>query len=162
MSEASISILDQRRIEAAVLKPLVKEFETEFGREKTRGILERVIKSLARDKGREMAAAASGNGLDTFAGLKEPWVRNGALELEVLEESAERYSFNVTRCKYAEMYRELGLEELGFYLSCNRDATLIEGFNPELELQRSQTIMMGASHCDFRYKHRNYKLREST
>ena len=154
MTEASISVLDQRRIEAAVLKPLVQEFEAELGREKTRAILERVIKSLAREKGREMAAAAPGNGLDTFAGMKEPWTRNGALEFEVLEESAERYSFNVTRCKYAEMYRELGLEDLGFHLSCNRDATLIEGFNPDLELQRSQTLMEGASHCDFRYKPR--------
>lgn len=154
MTEADISILDQRRIEAAVLKPLLQEFEAELGREKTRAILERVIKSLAREKGREMAAGVPSNDLATFSGMKEPWTRNGALEFEVLEESAERFSFNVTRCKYAEMYRELGLEDLGFHLSCNRDATLIEGFNPDLELQRSQTLMEGASHCDFRYKPR--------
>ena len=30
--------------------------------------------------------------------------------------------------------------------------SLIEGFNPDIELTRTQTIMQGASHCDFRFK----------
>jgi hypothetical protein len=37
-------------------------------------------------------------------------------------------------------------------LSCNRDSALIEGFNPEVNLTRTQTLMQGASHCDFRYR----------
>lgn len=57
----------------------------------------------------------------------------------------------VTRCRYAEMYRALGIPELGETLSCSRDAALIEGFNPEVEFTRSQTIMQGAACCDFRY-----------
>ena len=36
-------------------------------------------------------------------------------------------------------------------LSCNRDFALIEGFNPTVKLERTQTIMEGATHCDFRY-----------
>jgi hypothetical protein len=36
-------------------------------------------------------------------------------------------------------------------LSCNRDAALIDGFNPAVTLTRTQTIMQGASCCDFRY-----------
>ena len=86
--------------------------------------------------------------------MKEPWTRNGSLEFEVLAEDGERYHFNVIRCRYAEMYKELGLAELGFTLSCDRDAVLIEGFNPELELVRTQTIMQGAPFCDFRYRRR--------
>jgi len=49
------------------------------------------------------------------------------------------------------MYRELGLAELGYTLSCNRDASLIEGFSPDIELTRTQTLMEGASYCDFLY-----------
>ena len=150
----TVGVLEQRRIEAGVIKPLVQAFEAEIGREKTLAILERVIKQLARDRGRELATEAPSNTLMGFAAMKEPWTRGNALELEVLEEGDERYSYNITRCRYAEMYRELGLADLGFYLSCNRDATLIEGFNPDLELTRTQTIMQGAPYCDFRYTRR--------
>jgi hypothetical protein len=70
----------------------------------------------------------------------------------VLAHSEREFSFNVTRCRYAEMYRALGLEDLGATLSCNRDAALIEGFNPNIELSRTQTIMQGAAFCNFRYR----------
>lgn len=153
-AKPGVGILEQRRIEAGVIKPLVQAFEAEIGREKTLAILERTIKELARERGRQMAAEASSTTLTGFAALKEPWLRDNALELDVLEEGDERYAYNVTRCRYAEMYRELGLTDLGFYLSCNRDATLVEGFNPELDLQRTQTIMQGAPFCDFRYTRR--------
>ena len=137
MTKQSISILEQRRIEAGVIKPLMEAFEAELGREKTRAILSRVIKEQAREKGRQMAAEAPDTTLAGFASLKEPWYRDGALEMEFLEESADRYYLNVTRCRYAEMYREMGLGGLGFILSCDRDATRIEGFNPELQLKRN-------------------------
>jgi len=29
---------------------------------------------------------------------------------------------------------------------------MAEGFGPEIKLTRTQTIMQGASHCDFRYR----------
>ena len=44
--------------------------------------------------------------------------------------------------------------DLGAVLSCNRDYSLIEGFNPEIELVRTQTIMQGAPCCTFRYARR--------
>lgn len=151
MNDVPIGILQQRRIEAGVIKPLVQAFEKELGREKTRAIVAEVIKELAREKGRELAAAAPDTGLKAFAALHEPWRRGGALEIEVLKETGEEYHYNVTRCRYAEMYRELGLEDLGYTLSCNRDAALVQGFNPDITFQRTQTIMQGAPFCDFRY-----------
>jgi hypothetical protein len=59
----------------------------------------------------------------------------------------------VTKCRYAKFYQSLGIPELGAVLSCNRDYALIEGFNADIALTRTQTIMQGASHCDFRYRH---------
>ena len=32
------------------------------------------------------------------------------------------------------------------------DAAMIDGFNPTITFQRTQTIMGGAVHCDFRYR----------
>ena len=76
----------------------------------------------------------------------------GALELEVLTHSADTYDFNVTRCRYAEFYEEMGANELGLILSCSRDFALAGGISNRLELIRTQTIMQGASHCDFRLR----------
>jgi hypothetical protein len=69
----------------------------------------------------------------------------------VKEQSSNRFAFHVTRCEYAKMYREMGLGDIGHLLSCQRDGTFCEGYDPKLKLQRSQTIMQGASHCDFTY-----------
>ena len=70
----------------------------------------------------------------------------------MLDHTDAALNFNVTRCPYAEMYRALGIPELGAILSCNRDYALMEGFNPDAELTRTQTILSGASHCDFRFR----------
>ncbi len=74
-----------------------------------------------------------------------------APRIDTIDATDGRFAFNVTRCGYAEMYRELGVPELGAIFSCNRDAALIDGFNPHVALERTQTLMGGASHCDFRY-----------
>jgi L-2-amino-thiazoline-4-carboxylic acid hydrolase len=58
---------------------------------------------------------------------------------------------NVTRCQYAEFFKELGLPELGYLLSCNRDFAMVQSLDAKITLQRTQTIMEGASHCDFRF-----------
>jgi hypothetical protein len=50
------------------------------------------------------------------------------------------------------MYRALGLADLGASLSCQRDYALVQGFNSEIELTRTQTIMEGAPFCDFRFR----------
>ena len=69
----------------------------------------------------------------------------------MLEDNPNRLSDNVTRCRYAEMYRDMGLGEIGHLLSCNRDGTFCEGYDSRIRFVRTQTLMQGASHCDFRY-----------
>ncbi len=150
-----IGVLKRREIEARIIGPFVEALATEFEREKVLSILGETIINLARQQGAERAAAMGDDSLLAFAQSAGDWRKGNALEIEVLEQNDERYSFNVTRCRYAEMYRSLGLAELGAVLSCNRDYSLVEGFNPELVLVRDQTIMKGAPCCTFRYaKHR--------
>jgi hypothetical protein len=50
------------------------------------------------------------------------------------------------------MYAELGMRALGSQLSCGRDGAFCSGFNPRLRFERTQTLMQGASHCDFRFE----------
>ncbi len=147
-----LTLLEQREIEARVVGPLIRGFADELGLDKTLAIVRSVIVNLAHESGAELAARLGESTLGAFAQGIDRWTEGGALELEVLETSPDRLSFNVTRCKYAEMYRALGLADLGGSLSCCRDFALIEGFNPEITLERTQTLMEGASHCDFRFR----------
>jgi hypothetical protein len=146
------SLLQRREIEARVVGPLVRAVRAELGEEKTLALLRRVIGELARQGGADLARELGAMSLEAFARCLDRWSEGGALEIDVLEQSAGRLSFNVTRCRFAEMYRALGLHDLGASLSCHRDFSLVEGFNPAIELTRTQTIMEGASHCDFRFR----------
>jgi L-2-amino-thiazoline-4-carboxylic acid hydrolase len=91
------------------------------------------------------------------SGLATTFVREDALEYRVIEQSQDAFEFDVTGCRYAEFYKELGEPELGFLLVCSADFPMADGFGPDIKLTRTQTIMQGASHCDFRYK----RLRET-
>ena len=147
-----IGVLKRREIEARIIAPMINAFAAEFGRERVIEIAKRVIVEIARQQGKALAEQAGGSTLAHFAGSKDAWVKGGALETDVLQVTDTAYDFNVTRCRYAEMYRALGIPELGSVLSCGRDYALGEGFNPSLKLARTQTIMEGAPFCDFRYR----------
>jgi hypothetical protein len=147
-----IGVLRRREIEARILAPVIDALAAEFGRERVVEIVRRVIVEIARQQGRALAGQVGGNSLAHFVSGKDPWVKGDALQIEVLEATDATYHFNVTRCRYAEMYRALGIPELGSVLSCGRDYALGEGFNPDLKLTRTQTIMEGAPFCDFRYR----------
>jgi L-2-amino-thiazoline-4-carboxylic acid hydrolase len=147
-----LPLLDQRELEARIIGPLIRAFAAEVGEERALAIVREVIAGLARDSGAELAQVLGERTLDAFAQSLSRWRENGALEIEILEQSPRQLSFNVTRCRYAEMYRDLGMADLGSSLSCQRDFALAQGFNPEIQLTRTQTIMGGASFCDFRFQ----------
>jgi hypothetical protein len=147
-----LTLLERREIEARIVGPLIRGFQEEFGSERTLEIVRRVIAELARQSGEALAKSLGEASLLAFASCLDRWTAGGALEIEVIEQSRERLSFNVTRCRYAELYHALGLADLGFSLSCQRDFALAEGFSPSISLTRTQTIMQGASHCDFRFR----------
>ncbi len=147
----AIGVLTRREIEARLLAPLLEALAQEFDRERILEITRRVIVDIARQQGAELSVRMGGNSLAHFADALADWKKGHAMEIEVLEQTPERFSFNVRRCRYAEMYHNLGIPELGEVLSCNRDFSLIQGFNPQVKLARTQTIMAGADFCDFRF-----------
>ena len=146
-----VGVLTRREIEARILKPFFDAVSEELGEEKTRTLLRDIVIDAAQNVGRDMREQAKDDSLSAFAAQWEPWFRGGALEIEVLEQTNEVWAFNVTRCRYAELYRALGMADLGATLSCNRDAALVKGYSDDITFERSQTIMQGAKCCDFRY-----------
>ena len=147
----AIGVLRRREIEARILAPILDALGKAFGREAVLEITRQAIVEIAHRQGGELAEQLGSTSLDTYGEAVEPWSRGGALELRIINQGAAHLDFDITRCKYAEMYRELGLEELGAVLSCSRDAAFAEGYNSAIHLERTQTILQGATHCDFRY-----------
>ena len=145
-----INILTRREIEALISGPLIRAFIQEVGRERALTLVRNVIKLLAFESGQRLAKQMGGNSLATFAEGFNAWGAGGAYEMEQVELSDTKYEFNIKRCQYAEMYKELGMADLGIILSCSRDFELVAGFNPRMTLARTQTIMEGYDHCDFR------------
>lgn len=147
-----IGVLTRREVEARILAPVIDALGQRFGREEVIAVVREAIVEIARQQGAELAGSMGGCGSGQFLDSLQYWTQDDALEIELLAQSDERLDFNVTRCRYAEMYRALGIPELGAVFSCNRDFALIDGFNPDASLARTQTILQGAPHCDFRYR----------
>lgn len=151
---ARIGVLNRREVEARLLAPLIDALGAEFGRERVVEIVRETIIRIAQEQGAQLVETMGGNDLAAFASSLQFWTQDNALELDIVHQSDDAFSFNVTRCRYAELYQALGIPELGAVMSCNRDWSLIQGFNPDIELERTQTIMQGAPYCDFRYRRR--------
>jgi hypothetical protein len=150
--EQTLAMLEKRRIEAAILKHVYDALKASHGTETAKRAVADAVRRSAMEQAGQFAAAVGGKtSMQTFVDRQELWTRGGALEREIIEQSDTKYRFNVTRCKYAEMYRDMGLGEIGHLLSCQRDGTFCEGYDKRLTLKRTQTIMQGATHCDFDY-----------
>jgi hypothetical protein len=149
----SIPVIQQAKIQAQVLVPLVKTLQAELGEERANRLVRRALGDIYRRYGEEFWQTKNekdlgkimASGVATFA-------REDALDYRVIEQSADAFEFDVTGCRYAEFYKELGEPGLGFLLVCSADFAMADGFGPDIKLVRTQTIMQGASHCDFRYK----------
>jgi len=148
----AIGVLTRREVEARMLAPVIDALGNEFGREKVIDILRATIIRIAEEQGAQLSQLMGGDSLEHFYESFQFWTKDGSLEVEPIEQTGEVFSFNVTRCRYAELYEELGIAELGTSLSCARDFAMIKGFNPNITLKRTRTIMEGAEICDFRYE----------
>jgi hypothetical protein len=149
-----LSMLEKRKIEAEILKEVYETLKESHGEEVARTTIAQSVRRSAIEQARRFAASAPGGpSLKAFRDVMPLWTKGGALEIEVKEQTDTTFTFNVVRCRYAETYKAMGLGEIGHLLSCNRDGAFCEGYDPKLKLERSQTIMQGASHCDFKYRY---------
>lgn len=149
-----LPMLEKRRIEAAILKHIYDTLKDSHGDAAARQAVADAVRRSSIEQAQGFAAEVGGKtSLQTFIDRQGLWRMGDALTTEVKEQTDTDYVFHVTRCRYAEMYRDMGLGEIGHLLSCQRDGTFCEGYDPKLKLTRTQTIMQGASHCDFHYRY---------
>ncbi|MFP5259820.1 MAG: L-2-amino-thiazoline-4-carboxylic acid hydrolase [Acidobacteriota bacterium] len=148
-----VNLLEKRRIEAEILAEVYAVLTERLGRVAALDAVEDTILRAAYEAGKAFAASApQGPSLTHFVTLTEIWRCGGALTIENVRHAPDSVSFDVTRCRYAESYREMGLpEELATRLSCLRDGAFCSGYSPCLTLTRPETIASGAKCCPFTF-----------
>lgn len=144
-----LPLLDRMKIQAEVLIPLFHAFQAELGTERAQEVVGAALREHFQAQIRDRWIA-TGPDLDVF--LTE-WASssgaNDALVTEMKRLDNTHIDFDVTDCKYAQFWRALDEPELGFLLMCASDFA-VDGAVDPLHLERTQTRMQGASHCDFR------------
>ena len=103
------------RSRPGLLGPLVRAFAAEIGEQRTLDIVAGVIREIwpgqSGRRPRSTARRADARGLRPIVGsLAREWARWRSTSSN---NPATRLDFNVTRCRYAEMYRALGAPRIG-------------------------------------------------
>jgi hypothetical protein len=152
-TRSGLSILDEVKIQAGVLLPLIGVLRLELGAERADALLRTALRDWSRRIVDELAGQIAGTRRekwDTLTAARMPRIGTD-IDVEMLRHEADALEFNVTGCRYADFFRQLGEPELGELLLCARDFDVAAIGHPEVGLTRAQTIMRGAPCCDFRY-----------
>ena len=149
-----ISILDEVKIQAQVLVPVLRALRAEMGKEAADRLVMMALRAWRQRVFQEVAASTPGSPRDKWAALTAASMpRIGdAIDVQALTHEPDRMDFNVTGCRFADFFRALDEPELGAVLLCEADVDVAEAGTPEVEFARTQTIMQGAPYCDFRYR----------
>lgn len=149
-----ISLLDQAKIQAQVLLPVLRALREELGRERADEIVTRALRDWSREMFLKVGASLPGTPRQKWERLNaDSLPRIGSdVDFEPVEQSEQRFDFDIRGCRYAEFFRQLGEPELGAVLLCEADFHMAEVAGEEVELERTQTIKKGAPDCDFRYR----------
>jgi hypothetical protein len=151
-----ISKMDEFKAEAQVLIPVLEAARAELGEERANRLILGALQAWCRERFKQVGAGIPGSPKEKYESIKKldgARTRENDLEFEILKWEPEAVEYDVSRCKYAELFRELGEPELGVVLVCDSDIYLVEEVTgPDVEYTRTQSIMQGGSCCDIRWR----------
>lgn len=149
-----VSLLDEVKMQAQVLVPVLRALRAELGRARADEIVTTALRGWARDVFARIAAGIPGTGKEKFSTMNAVAAPRlvGAIDIDMLRMEPDAMEFNITGCRYADFFRQLGEPELGAVLLCESDHHVVAAVGPDVALTRTQTIMQGAAYCDFRYR----------
>ena len=147
-----VPFLEQVKIQAQVLVPLIQAFQREFGAERVNALVPKALFDFYKRFGAEWWKNTLGGPTDKIAKAIDMFAIGDAIDVEEIARTPDRYEFNITGCRYAEFFKNLGVPELGYLLICSIDPPMTEGYGDDVTLACGQTIMQGARRCEFRYR----------
>ena len=137
-----------------LLVPLLKHLREELGEERANDLVYPVLRKYMKNWVAGFASRDSVNPIENFYKTSERLEETfeGDVDYNTLQHDDRHYDLDVTRCSYAELFRELGEPELGAILVCEADNHIANLSAPAVRMSRADTLMKGGSHCPFRYR----------
>ena len=133
------------------LIPLLTQLAEHIGREEFVAMLRQACDEVVQKKtaGRPsvvpdlVALAANLN--------RMPPLVQHALDVEIVERSAEAFEYRVKKCLWAKAFRDSNAADTGYAMVCYPDYAVARSLNPKLKLIRTKTLMQGDAECGLRY-----------
>ncbi|MFO1084975.1 MAG: L-2-amino-thiazoline-4-carboxylic acid hydrolase [Reyranellaceae bacterium] len=154
-SPATLSLLDEVKLQAEVILPVLRALRAELGKPRADAIVGDALRQWARDLYHRIGEAKPGTPRQKWDAVWAEDMRpriGDAVDREMLRDDGTVRDYNVTRCRYAEFFKSLGEPELGGILLCDSDFHIADVGGANVEFKRTQTIMQGAPYRDFRYR----------
>ena len=152
--DPDISMLDKVKIQAQVLVPVMRALRAELGRDKADALVKGALRDWSKQMFAEIAQGIEGSPRRKFAAMNTALadVTEREVTFDMHRRDKQALEFDITSCRFAEFFRALGEPELGALLICHTDVDIAEAGGNEVSFSRTQTLMQGASCCNFRYK----------
>src|SRR3979411_1114343 len=118
-----ISRLDKTRIQAQVLVPVLRALRAELGKDKADAIVKQALRNWSRQLFAAIGDGIEGSPRRKWAAMQSVFgeVSGREVEVEMLRHDKEAMDIDVTRCRFAELFRAPGERELGALLICEAD-----------------------------------------
>ena len=130
----SVSVIEQARIQAQVLVPLVKALQAELGEARANALVRNALGDLFRRFGEEFWQSRKDKHLGkAVSAAFKAYATDDALAYDVVEQSEDAFAIDIRRCRYAEFYKELGEPELGFPAGVQRGLPCRRGIRRRCE-----------------------------
>jgi hypothetical protein len=151
---SDITMLDKVKIQAQVLVPVMRALRAELGRDKADALVKGALRDWSKGLFAEIGKDIEGSPYRKFATMNTALadVTMQEVSFDMHRRDKQALEFDITSCRFAEFFRALGEPELGALLICHVDADIAEAGGDEVSFSRTQTLMQGASCCNFRYK----------
>ena len=126
-----IPVIEQAKIQAQVLVPLIKTLQTELGEERANALVRKALGDVYRRLGEQWWRAKESRHVGEIMALAfASFAKGDAIDYSVRAQSQDAYEIDVTGCRYAEFYKELGEPELGFLTGLRFGFPVRGGFWP--------------------------------
>ena len=130
---------------AAMLSRAVDAVRSVYGDDAVDVIHEAFRKSAA-DRGAQRASSTRDRSLRAFCSA----IDRGCHETHIWvkkENTDDRQAYCFTYCMWADVFRELGAEDVGYWI-CEGDGIGARAFNSSICFERTQTLMLGDACCN--------------
>ena len=152
--DSKISYLNGVKAQSEVLIPILRRLRMELGEDQANELVYGALRDWSRDVFAQAGSKKEGSGFEIWSQMSDELdaLTGNDISYETLREDSEALDLNVTICKFAQFFKELGEPELGAILTCEVDHHLTAVSRQEVQLDIDKTIMKGNKLCNFRFK----------